>query len=351
MQGFIHLLLEAYVSETIGAQHLRQIRRMAGVEGPPLITQHYPDQITTNLFQAIAEYESVLLDDLLYHFGAYFLQAPPMRHHYGAYLEGHTSARSFLEQVPTMHHHLQQALPESRFPDLRCIPHSPELMEIIYASPRQLCRFLQGILDGVGRYFQEPLEVREMECQQRGAAACRILVRFLPTRRTGPQPGFPSQASAAGTQTRSGALAHAPTPSMEGADRAEAKRQREGEEDLLVLQALSSRQTTASHPLASGSAHDQPLNLALSLFEIAQWLTTRGAPGEQTRLSLIQRSLTRLAMQGFVESKLDPQAIRQNASPGVAALGGQGILAAQRYSITPAGQAWLSDMQRHRQEY
>jgi DNA-binding PadR family transcriptional regulator len=62
-------------------------------------------------------------------------------------------------------------------------------------------------------------------------------------------------------------------------------------------------------------------------------------------LSQIQRSLTRLASQGFIESKLDPQAVRQNASAAVAALGGQGILAAQRYSITPAGQAWLSDLQ------
>src|ERR1051326_6735251 len=106
MQGFIHQLLEAYVSETIGSQHLPQIRRIAGVQGPPLATEHYPDQVTTRLFQATAEYESVLLDDLLYHFGVYFLQAPLMQRHYGAFLEGHPSARSFLEAIPVIHRHV-----------------------------------------------------------------------------------------------------------------------------------------------------------------------------------------------------------------------------------------------------
>jgi predicted hydrocarbon binding protein len=348
MQGFIHLLLEAYVSETIGTQHLPQIRRMAGIQSPPLASKHYPAQMTTSLLQAIAEYESVLLDDLLYHFGRYFIRAPLMQQYYGAFFEGYESARTFLEQVPAIHRHLHQSLPEARFPDLRVTTHAPDLLEMVYASPRQLCRFLQGILDGVGQYFNEPLEIHEMECQHQGAPACRIYVRFLPVRRTGPQSAYPTLAGAPASRQQhySGTLPRAVPEPMEEPAMPEDKRQREEEEDLLILQLLAARQTAA---LPSRSAQEQPLNLALSLFEIAKWLTARGVSAEQVRLSVIQRSLTRLATLGFVESKLDPQAVRQNASSGVAALSGQGILAAQRYTITPAGTAWLGNRQHHEQ--
>jgi hypothetical protein len=367
MQGFIHLLLEAYVSETIGAQHLRPIRQMAHIPGPPLATQHYPDQMTMQLLQAVADYQGVALDDLLYHFGVYFMKAPLMHQHYRPFLEGHTSARSLLEDVPMIHRHLGKTFKEASLPELRYINHAPELLEIVYDSPRRLCRFLRGILDGVSQQFNEPLEVREMECQLRGSPACRILVRFLPHRRSGPLPESPSLVGAQGSgpyhaggagesgrQRSSGALPEypfspieAPAPA-EALSEATAKRQRDEDADLLILQTLASRQTL-SRPLKGENSREQPLDLALSLFEVAQWLTASGVPPEYTRLSLLQRSLTRLAVQGFIESKLDPQARQHGASPVVAALGGQGILAAQRYRITPAGQAWLRDaLQRRR---
>jgi hypothetical protein len=343
MHGFIHLLLEAFVSERVGAQHLRPIRRMAGIDGPPLAVQYYPDEMTNRLLQAISDYEGVALDDLLFQFGAYFMCAPLMHQHYRAFLDGYTSARSFVEQVTAIHRHLGQSLKGTMLPELRYVHHGPELLEIVYNSPRRLCRFLQGVLYGVGQYFNEPLEIREMGCQHRGAAACRILVRFQPARRSGPLPEDPSlaRAGASGPQNVASAL---PEASAE----LEARRQREEEEDMLVLQALSIRQAAApSRPLQPDSAPEPSLHVALSLFEIVKWLTAKGVPGEYIRLSLIQRSLTRLAVQGFVEVKLDPQSTRQSVAPG-AALSGQGILAAQRYRITQSGLAWLHEMQQRR---
>ncbi|HEY7350553.1 MAG TPA: heme NO-binding domain-containing protein [Ktedonobacterales bacterium] len=359
MQGFIHLLLEAYVSETAGAQSLRLIRQMAGIQGPPLATQPYPDQVTTKLLQAIADYEGRALDDLLYRFGVYFLNAPLTRQNYRAFLEGHSSARSFLEHVPMIHQHLGNTLKGASLPRLQYINHTPELLEIIYDSPRHLCHFLRGVLDGVSRYFNEPLEVREMECQYRGASACRILVRFVAARRSGPLPQHPSAAGAKGSAPYhpsrapgSGpqSLAAEESPAQRGEPAgSEAKRQREEQEDMLILQTLSTRQAPADRSL--GSAQEQPLDLALSLFEIAQRLAASEASAEYARLSQVQRSLTRLAVQGFVESKQDLHTIPQSASPGVVALAGQGILAAQRYRITPVGQIWLRDMQQRRQGY
>jgi hypothetical protein len=352
MQGFIHLLLEAYVSETIGSQHLRQIRRIAGIQGPPLAAQHYPDEVTTQLLGAISEYESIAMDDLLYQFGVYFMQAPLMHQHYRIFLEGHTSARQFLEQVPAVHRHLKSAIHAVSLPDLHLIDHAPDLLEIIYDSPRHLCRFLKGVLEGVGQYFHETLEVSEMACQQRGALACRILVRFSPVQLAGPAADYLAQGSAGLPLSLKpgGAPPSRPlSPAMTTVE-LQARRQRDEDEDVLILYALASSQTDANVQFKPGDGQELPPYLALSLFEIAYWLTGHGVSAEYTRLSLLQRSLTRLAVQGMVESKLDVQPTRQNAPSSAAALGGQGILASRRYRITAAGQTWLRDMQ-HRQDY
>ncbi len=361
MQGFIHLLLEAYASETIGAPYLRQIRQLAGVQGPPLATHYYPDHLTMRLFQAVADYQGVALDEILYQFGVYFMRAPLMRQNYRAFLEGHTSARSFLDHVPLIHRQLGRAFKEAHLPELRYVNHAPDLLEIIYTSPRRLCHFLRGTLTGVSQYFHEPLEIREIECQHRGASACRIVVRFPAVRRSGPMPEYPSLAGAGSAGTYQPISAPGPGPQREsivdplyspaqmGASvEAEARRKREEEEDLLILHTLSSHQTIPSRAATSPEANKQPLDVALSLFEIAHWIKASGAAEEYSRLSLIQRSLTRLTVQGFVEAKRDPHALRQHAPAGVAALGGQGVLAAQRYRITPAGQAWLHEMQQRR---
>ncbi len=365
MQGFFHLLLEAYISETLGAQRLREIRQLAGMQGPPLATEYYPDQITSRLIQAISDQQHVSPDDVWNHFGIYFMNAPLVEQHYRAFLEGPTSAHSFLVQVPTIHRLLAAHLKGVSFPQITFVEHAPELLEVVYDSPRRLCSFLLGMIEGVGIRFHEALEVREMECQHRGAPACRVLVRFLPVRRSGALPQYPSlagapgsgpysQSSAPGFSSRgpSGPLPRSPLHPVEAfgpredASAAEARRKREEAEDILILQTLASDVASRSHALPQHGAHEQPLGLALSLFEINQRFTTSGVPAEQSRLSLIQRALTRLAVQGFIEAKLDPYPTQPGAPPGLAALGGQGILAAQRYRITSTGRAWLREKQR-----
>lgn len=354
MHGFIHLLLEAYVTETLGPEHLREIRRRAGIEGPALATDYYPDQLTLQFVQAIAEYQGAHPDEILYHFGVYFMNAPLLERYYRSFISSQTSVRSLLEHTPGFYNMLGANLKGVAFPRLEYIRHTPELLEIVYSSPRHLCRLLLGIIDGAGQRFKEPLEVREMECQHRGAPACRVLIRFLPVRRTDPLPPYPSQADMPGSTAQSGSepLFHQPLAAPPGSGpqgytaAPDEKRQQEQEGDLLVLQVLAADQVPHARLPGASGPREPALGLALSLFEIAQRLTASGAPAEYARLSLLHRSITRLALQGLIESKPNPQALRQSSSPDVMALGGQGILAAQRYRITPAGQTWLREMQR-----
>ncbi len=355
MHGFIHLLLEAYVGETLGVHRLREVRRLAGIEGPALATTYYPDQLTIQFVQAIADYQGIHPDEVLYRFGFYFINAPLLERNYPAFLSSVTSVRALLEATPAMHSMLEANLHGISVPRMEFIHHSAGLLEVVYSSPRQLCRLLLGIIDGAAQRFNELLEVREMECQRRGAPACRVLIRFLPTRRLDQTPNHLSHTGVPGFEPRSasGPTSRQPFSGPRGSGpqgyaAPDARRQQDQEEDLLVLQVLAPDQSPQAHALAS-SLREPPLEVPLSLFEIAQRLSISGVAVEYTRLSLLHRSITRLALQGFIESKPDPHALRRSNMPDVTALSGPGILAARRYRITPAGQNWLREMQRQRQ--
>jgi hypothetical protein len=351
MQGFIHLLLEAYVGERIGPRALPEIRRLAGVSGPPLATQFFPDEVTFKLIQAAASLQRIDAGEFLYQFGIYFITAPLMERSFRTFLEGQHSARAFVMQATSIHRALEISMPRATMPKLRYIEHNAELLEIIYDSPRHFCRFLQGILEGVAIRFHEPLEVHEMECQHRGAPACRLLVRFLSVRRSGPLQETPLKVSTPGSglAARSGPLSPYPSgplpPSPADILALDSASKRDQEEDVLVLQALSG-QLSAAPPRAESGGAQRALPLMLSLFEISQHLKASGFSGDHARLSLIQRSLARLTAQGFVQAKLDAQT--HNAGPlqeDALAFGGAGVLAAQRYRITLAGQSWLREKQ------
>ena len=350
MQGFIHLLLEAYAGERIGPQALPEIRRRAGVSSPPLATQFFPDEVTFKLVYAAASLQGIDPGDFLYQFGVYFINAPLMESHFRAFFDGHPSAREFVMQATSIHRSLAASFPRASMPELHYIEHSSELLEIIYNSPRRLCRFLHGILEGVGKRFHEPLEVYEMECQHRGAPACRLVVRFLPVRRSGPLMEYPlmTDAPGSGPAARSGPLPQHPSGLLEPPPQElfapDSALKRDQEEDVLVLQALSG-QLSATPRFSEPGGAQHALPLMLSLFEISQHLKASGFSGDHARFSLVQRALARLAAQGFVEAKLDTQTHSAGAAQDALAFGGAGVLAAQRYRITPAGQIWLRKMQ------
>ncbi len=350
MQGFIHLLLEAYVGERIGPHAVPEIRRLAGVSSPPLATQFFPDDVTFKLMQAAASLQRIDAGEFLYQFGIYFITAPLMERSYRTFLEGQRSARDFIMQATSIHRALEVSMPRANLPKLRTIEHNTELLEIVYESHRRFCRFLQGILEGIAIRFHEPLEVHEMECQHRGAPACRLLVRFLPVRRSGPLQATPLRRGmpASGPAARSGPLSPYPSgplePLPEDIFALDPASKRDQEEDVLVLQALSGQLSAAPRFPEPGGQRSLPL--MLSLFEISQHLKASGFSGDHARLSLIQRSLARLIAQGFVEAKLDTQTHRAGAlQEDALAFGGAGVLAAQRYRMTLAGQSWLREMQ------
>jgi predicted hydrocarbon binding protein len=49
---------------------------------------------------------------------------------------------------------------------------SDEGVRVLYDSPRRLCAFLHGLVEGTAMHYAETVEVTEETCMLRGDAAC-----------------------------------------------------------------------------------------------------------------------------------------------------------------------------------
>ncbi|MGM0592589.1 MAG: V4R domain-containing protein, partial [Halobacteriota archaeon] len=47
---------------------------------------------------------------------------------------------------------------------------------VIYDSERQLCHLAKGLIEGIGEYYDEPLNVEEVQCMHDGGDECRLVV-------------------------------------------------------------------------------------------------------------------------------------------------------------------------------
>ncbi len=69
---------------------------------------------------------------------------------------------------------------EARPPHLRPRRVSADEVHIEYASKRRLCAVAIGICRGLAAYYGEGVVIEQPECMEKGASACRIVVRLVP---------------------------------------------------------------------------------------------------------------------------------------------------------------------------
>jgi hypothetical protein len=72
-------------------------------------------------------------------------------------------------------------MPNSRPPQLLVSERGEQGIAISYASPRRLCAFLSGLVEGTARHYGEQALIEERTCMERGDPICDFEVRFQRT--------------------------------------------------------------------------------------------------------------------------------------------------------------------------
>lgn len=179
MKGIVFNLLEHVVTEDRGEDAWDQILDSAGSDGAYTAVGSYPDEQFMALVSSACERLDLEPDQLVRWFGKRAM--PLFAARYPSFFEGHTSARSFVLTLnDVIHPEVRKLFPGADVPYFHFESPSEGTVELGYVSPRKLCSFAEGLVEGAAAHFGETVTMKQTECMKRGDERCVLVCRFAP---------------------------------------------------------------------------------------------------------------------------------------------------------------------------
>lgn len=177
MHGIIFASLHDYARARLGTAVTNEIFENRFFS----MSQTHPDEDFVALLTRAADRLDLTGEELLFDFGV-FTSEQTFANLYPAFFAIAGNTHTFLLTVEDRIHELVRAtVPNATPPALRVTANNDGTLEIVYGSPRRLCRLLEGLVVGTGRHYGETITINEQECVSNGAAACRFHVSSDPT--------------------------------------------------------------------------------------------------------------------------------------------------------------------------
>ena len=159
MKGTIINCLEELVSQKYGPEQWRLTLKNAGLPESKIYgtVDEVPDSEVHALLAAVSAVVGLSLDGVMEAFGDYWstVYAPRV---YAAYYVGAKSARDFLLRLDDIHTAMTRSL-KSRPPSFRYEWRGDRHLIMHYKSSRGLVVLMAGLVRGVGKYYEEHLNV------------------------------------------------------------------------------------------------------------------------------------------------------------------------------------------------
>lgn len=176
MHGVVFLELERYVIEKLGKAGWDAVKDEAGVSGRIFVpVAAYPDEELTGLVQAAAARLDKPPRLMLEEFGIHM--APQLLKTYRFLVKPHWTSLDVLEHVESvMHAAVRRRTPHAEPPRLAIERLGQNEVLIVYASPRKLCEFARGLIEGLAQFYDDTVHISEAACMHERAPACRIHV-------------------------------------------------------------------------------------------------------------------------------------------------------------------------------
>ena len=180
MKGIIFNLFEEFLDDTQGAGIYEQVIASAHLDTPDpdlmVAPGTYPDADFEAILNAAADHCRTDGDDLLRAFGRYAL--PLLAQRYPLFFTPFDHPRDFLKQTGMVHHvEIKKLYKDAQTPAFACREDGDALV-LRYDSERALCPPVEGLITGLGDYYQVPIQASHERCHRQGAAYCEFRLRF-----------------------------------------------------------------------------------------------------------------------------------------------------------------------------
>ena len=183
MKGIVFNLLEEVVSREHGEDTWDRLLEAAGLDGAYTSLGSYPDEDLFALVAAASEALDVSPDGVVRWFGGGAL--PLLARSYPQFFEGHTSARELVLTLnDIIHPEVRKLYPGADVPVFDYDVSSDDVLAMGYSSPRKLCAFAEGLIEGAAAHYGETTEIEQPMCMNRGDAKCLLRISFRPATAT-----------------------------------------------------------------------------------------------------------------------------------------------------------------------
>ena len=179
MKGIVFSLLEDAVTRAHGEEVWDDLLDRAGLKGAYTSLGSYPDSDLTSLVSAAS---TVTGDDpqaIIRWFGRESM--PTLARSNPSFFEPHADLRAFLRTLnDIIHPEVRKLYPGADVPTFGFSYAADGTITMRYGSPRRLCAFAEGLIEGAARHYAQTVKLDQPTCMLRGDRLCTIEVRVEP---------------------------------------------------------------------------------------------------------------------------------------------------------------------------
>jgi hypothetical protein len=178
VKGIVFNLLEEAVSRRHGEHVWDDLLQTAGLDGAYTSLGNYPDQHLTMLVRAAGAATGQPAQAIIRWFGREAI--PALATAYPGFFGPHDDVRPFLYTLnDIIHPEVRKLYPGADVPTFGVSTADDGTITMRYGSPRQLCAFAEGLIDGAAAHFGQTVAIEQPDCMLRGDELCAIEIRVV----------------------------------------------------------------------------------------------------------------------------------------------------------------------------
>jgi predicted hydrocarbon binding protein len=175
MHGIVGYELYDWIRANYGDRVLLQILSTASTKPIAFVVMmSYDDEDFFAFIAGAADVVKKPAPALLHEFGRHI--APQLVKAHKDIIPDHWRALDVIEHTErTIHSVVRRKDAGATPPRIRAERRNGEV-RVIYDSPRRICQFGKGLIEGIGLHYKQPLTVQEPSCMHQGSPYCEFVV-------------------------------------------------------------------------------------------------------------------------------------------------------------------------------
>ena len=176
VKGIVFNLLEGAVVREFGEDRWDDLLEAAGLDGAYTSLGNYPDQQLTDLVEAASAATGTAPQSIVRWFGREAM--PALAAAYPGFFVPHHDIGSFLNTLnDIIHPEVRKLYPGADVPTFGFSTAHDGTITMRYGSPRRLCAFAEGLIEGAATQFGQVVAIEQPRCMLRGDELCWIEIR------------------------------------------------------------------------------------------------------------------------------------------------------------------------------